>query len=276
MQKINYGLIVSDFDGTLVNRDGTISDKNKRAIADYVAAGGAFVVSTGRMPEGIIPRVKELGLNGLVSCCQGSIIADIETGNRIIDGKIPYETTLAIVEKMEQMGLHIHVYDEKGYYCNMDDDALKLYENAVKNKANLVLDRPLSQFVREKELASYKVLAMVNPEENERILQELTACNFKDCTATRSGSFLVEVVNASYSKGTAVEFLAEHFNVSIEKTVAIGDQLNDLPMIEKAGVGIAVFNADNALKEKANAVSPFTNEEGAVAWAIEQFGLQKN
>ena len=276
MQKINYGLIVSDFDGTLVNRDGTISDRNKQAIADYISAGGVFAISTGRMPEGIIPRVKELGLKGFVSCCQGAIIIDIETEKRIIDGKIPYETTLAIVEKMEQMGLHIHVYDDKGYYSNMDDEALKKYENAVKNKANLVLDMPLSQFVREKELASYKVLAMVYPEENERILQELTACGFKDCTVTRSGRSLVEVINAGYSKGTAVEFLAEHFNVSIEKTVAIGDQLNDLPMIEKAGVGIAVFNADNALKEKANAVSPFTNEEGAVAWAIEQFGLQKN
>ena len=275
MQKINYGLIVSDFDGTLVNRDGTISDRNKQAIADYISAGGVFAISTGRMPEGIIPRVKELGLKGFVSCCQGAIIVDIETEKRIIDGKIPYETTLAIVEKMEQMGLHIHVYDEKGYYCNMDDDALKLYENAVKNKANLVLDRPLSQFVREKELASYKVLAMVNPEENERILQELTACGFKDCTVTRSGRSLVEVINAGYSKGTAVEFLANYFGVPIDKTVAIGDQLNDLPMIEKAGVGIAVLNADDTLKEKADAVAPFTHEESAVAWVIEQFGLQK-
>ena len=273
MQKINYGLIVSDFDCTLVNRDGTISDRNKQAIADYVAAGGAFVVSTGRMPEGIIPRVKELGLNGLVSCCQGSIIADIETGNRIIDGKIPYETTLAIVEKMEQMGLHIHVYDDKGYYSNMDDEALKKYENAVKNKANLVLDRPLSQFVREKELASYKVLAMVYPEENERILQELTTCGFKDCTVTRSGRSLVEVINAGYSKGTAVEFLANYFGVPIDKTVAIGDQLNDLPMIERAGLGIAVHNADESLKAKADYVTDRAHEEGAVAEVIEKFGF---
>ena len=86
---------------------------------------------------------------------------------------------------------------------------------------------------------------------------------------------MVEVVNANYSKGTAVEFLAKHFGVSINKTVAIGDQLNDLPMIEKAGLGIAVKNADQGLKDKAEVVAPLTNEEGAVAWAIEEFGLQK-
>ena len=275
MQKINYGLIVSDFDGTLVNRDGTILEKNKQAIADYMSAGGAFVISTGRMPDGILSRAKELGLKGLVSCCQGSIIADIDTSEFVFEGRIPYETTLAVVEKMEQMGLHIHVYEAWDYYCNMDDEALKIYENAVKSKAVLVLDKPLSQFVREKRLASYKILAMVHSKDNDRVIQELTAENFKDCTVTRSSEFLVEVINANYSKGTAVEFLSKHFGVPLEKTVAIGDQLNDLPMIEKAGMGIAVKNADKGLKERANLTAPLTNEEGAIAWAIEEFGLQK-
>lgn len=275
MQKINYGLIVSDFDGTLVNRDGTILKKNKQAIADYMSAGGAFVISTGRMPDGILSRAKELGLKGLVSCCQGSIIADIDTKEFVFEGRIPYETTLAVVEKMEQMGLHIHVYEAWDYYCNMDDEALKIYENAVKSKAVLVLDKPLSQFVREKRLASYKILAMVHSKDNDRVIQELTAENFKDCTVTRSSEFLVEVINANYSKGTAVEFLSKHFGVPLEKTVAIGDQLNDLPMIEKAGMGIAVKNADKGLKERANLTAPLTNEEGAIAWAIEEFGLQK-
>ena len=276
MRKINYGLIVSDFDGTLVNRDGTISEKNQQAISDYVASGGKFVISTGRMPRGIVARAKELGMEGLVSCCQGSVIVELDTGTRLVDGRIPYETTLAIVEKMEEMGLHIHVDDGFDFYSNMDDDALKRYENALRYKAILVLDRPLSQFVREKKLSSYKVLTMVKHEENASVLQRLTECNFPGCTVTRSGRSLVEVLTAQYSKGTAVEFLAKHFNVPIERTVAVGDQLNDVPMIETAGVGVAVQNADIGLKEKANVVSPLTNEEGAIAWVIEEFGFQKN
>jgi Cof subfamily protein (haloacid dehalogenase superfamily) len=210
-----------------------------------------------------------------VSCCQGSIIADIETKEFVFEGKIPYETTLAVVEKMEQMGLHIHVYEVWDYYCNMDDVALKMYEKAVKSKAKLVLDKPLSQFVKEQQLASYKILAMVLPEDNERVIQELVAANFPGCAVTRSSEFLVEVINAQYSKGTAVEYLANHFQVPLEKTVSVGDQLNDLPMIERAGVGIAVKNADNGLKGVAKVIAPFTNEEGAVAWVIEQFGFQK-
>lgn len=274
MQKINYPLIVSDFDGTLVKSDGTISQRSKEAITAYVSAGGAFAISTGRMPSGILSRARELGLKGMVSCCQGSIIVDIESNHVVLDGKIPYETTLAVVEKMEEMGLHIHVYDLWEYYCNMDDEALKLYEHAVKSKATLVTDRKMSDFVRERRLASYKILAMVHAKDNERVLNALAGEHFAGCDVTKSADYLVEVVNVSYSKGTAVEFLAKYYNTNVENTVAIGDQLNDLPMIARAGVGVAVKNADERLKNKADYVCEYTNEEDAVASIIDRFGYR--
>ncbi len=274
MRKINYPLIVSDFDGTLVNDDGTISTENKDAVASYIADGGAFAISTGRMPSGILSRARELGLKGMVSCCQGAIIVDIDSEKVVLEGKIPYETTLKIVEKMEKMGLHIHLYDLWEYYCNVDDEALKIYEKIVKSKAILVVDRKLSDFVKEKRLSSYKVLAMVPPEDSERVINELSQEVFEGCGVTKSSDFLVEVVNTKYSKGTAVEFLADYYGTTVEKTVAIGDQQNDLPMIERAGVGVAVKNADQALKEQADYVCEYTNEENAVASVIKRFGYR--
>jgi Cof subfamily protein (haloacid dehalogenase superfamily) len=273
MRQIKYPLIVSDFDGTLVNKDGTICEENKKAISEYIAAGGAFAISTGRLPVGILPRARELGLKGMVSCCQGAIILDIESGKPILENRIPFETTLSIVRKMEEMGLHIHVYDSWDYYCNMDDDALKFYEAAVRAKAKLVLDKPMSKFIEENKLASYKILAMVKAEDNERISKALAAENFEGCEITKSDNFLVEVINAKYSKGTAVEFLANYYQAPLEKTVAIGDQLNDLPMIEKAGLGVAVKNADGGLKKRADYIAEYTNEEGAVGKIIEKFGF---
>ncbi len=275
MQKINYPLIVSDFDGTLVKEDGSIDEINKKAIAKYIAAGGKFAISTGRMPAGILSRAKELGLKGMVSCCQGSIIMDIESGEVILQGRIPLDTTIKICQKMEDNGLHIHVYDLWEYYSNMNDDALKLYEKAVKSKANIIADMPISQFVKEKGLCSYKVLAMVRAEDNERIMNTLAKEDFAGCELTKSADYLVEVINNTYSKGTAVEFLANYYDIPLEKTIAIGDQLNDLPMIEKAGVGIAVKNADKRLKKKADYICERTNEEGAIGEIIEKFGFFK-
>lgn len=273
MRKIKYPLIVSDFDGTLVNHDGTISQKNKKAIAEYIAAGGKFAISTGRLPAGIINRAQELGLVGKVCCCQGAIVLDIQTKEVILEGRISLKSTLAACKKMEELGLHIHVYDLWDYYVNKNDEPLRLYEMLVKTKATLVLDKPLAQFIQEKGLRAYKLLAMVEPENNEALLQSLQAEKFEGCEITKSADFLVEVVNKNYSKGTAVEFLANYYGVPLDRVIAVGDQLNDISMIERAGLGIAVSNADEALKKKANYVCAYTNEEGAIAEIIEKFGF---
>lgn len=273
MRKINYPLIVSDFDGTLVNADGTISEKNKKAIAEYVESGGAFVISTGRLPGGILPRVKELGLTGKVCCCNGAVIIDTESKEVLMESRLSLEGTLAACKKMEELGLHIHAYDLWDFYVNMDDDILKLYEKMVKTTATLVLDKPLSEFLEEKERAVFKLVAMVDPEKNAEILSVLSKENFDGCVVTKSASYLVEVINKNHSKGTAIEVLANYYKTPLDKVIAIGDQLNDMEMIEKAGLGIAVKNAETPLKEKADYVSEYTNEESAIADIIEKFGF---
>lgn len=273
MRKIKYPLIVSDFDGTLVREDGTISQRNKEAIKAYVNAGGKFAISTGRMPAGVISHAQELGLTGNVCCCQGAIIMDIQTKELILEGRLSLESTIAGCKKMEELGLHVHVYDLWEYYSNMDDAALKMYERAVRSKAKLVLDRPISQFVEENGLRSYKLLAMVEPEKADGILQELEKDCPEGCSVTKSADYLAELVNTNHSKGTAVRFLAEYYGVPIEKTIAVGDQQNDLPMIETAGLGIAVCNATEGLKQAADYVCACTNEEDAIAEIIEKFGF---
>jgi Cof subfamily protein (haloacid dehalogenase superfamily) len=273
VQRINCGLIVSDFDGTLVNDDGTICEKNKQAIAKYRENGGVFAISTGRLPSGILPRAKELGLKGIVACCQGAVIVDIESNEVIFQDKIPNAVAIKVCRKIEEMDLHLHVYDVWGYYCNKDDDALKFYQAATRTQAELVLDRPISEVLKETGKDVCKFLIMIPPKENERVRKALEKENFEGCEITKSSEFLVEVINARCSKGTAVEFLAKHYQIPMEKTVAIGDQWNDIPMIQTAGIGIAVKNADKRLKSMADEVSEYTNEEGAVANAVEKYGF---
>lgn len=276
MQKINYGLIVSDFDGTLVNNDGTILDKTKERIADYQKAGGKFAISTGRLPKGILDRAREVGLKGAVSCCQGAVIVDIETKNVLFQGFIPNAVAVQVCKKMEEMDLHIHVYTTWEFYCNKNDWALEYYQSLTHTKANLVLDKPISAFVEEQGFDVCKLLVMIDVKDNARVLKTLQEAKFPGCIVIKSSEYLVEVINANYSKGTAIEFLSGYYNVPIEKTIAIGDQQNDIPMIEAAGLGIAVKNADGSLKERAAVVVPYTNEEGAVGEVIEKYGYIKN
>ncbi|MBQ4268896.1 MAG: HAD family hydrolase [Clostridia bacterium] len=275
MQKINYGLIVSDFDGTLVNSDGTIGEYSKNAIAKYREAGGKFAISTGRLPNAIIDRAKELGLKGAVSCCQGSAIVDIETREVLFSGRIPNSVAVKACRKMEEMGLHIHVYDLWDFYCNKDDEPLKYYEFHTGTKANLVLDEPLWKFVERAGFDVFKILIMVDASDAERVMEELKREKYEGCVMTKSGDVLVELINANNSKGTAVKFLSKYYGVPLEKTLGVGDQLNDVYMVKTAGLGVAVKNADERLKAVADYVCEYTNEEGAVGKLIEKFGFAK-
>lgn len=271
MPKINYPIIVSDFDGTLVNDDGTISIENKNAIEKYTKDGGVFAISTGRLHYGILSRAKELGLKGAVCCCQGAVIIDIESGEFLLRGCLSNEVTVKICEKMESLDVHFHVYGNDTFYCNKDDEWLRWYEKAVRNQGKIVTDIPMSQFVKENGICAFKILAIVPPSENERVMLEAQKEAFEGCIVTKSAEVLVEVVNANYSKGTAVEFLANRFGVPLEKVISVGDQWNDIPMIEKAGLGIAVKNADEKLKSRARIVLDCTNEESAIARVIEKY-----
>ena len=80
MKNLGCKLIVSDFDGTLANTANEVPDGVKNALNKYVADGGIFAVCTGRILPSILPRVREIGLKGLVIACQGAVIADIESG----------------------------------------------------------------------------------------------------------------------------------------------------------------------------------------------------
>lgn len=270
MRKIKYPLIISDFDGTLLRSDQTVAKETKGAIDSYRADGGIFCVCTGRTPSSILPRARALGLSGLVSTFQGSVIMDIETGKVLRDGYMLQEVAVSVCKLMEELGLHIHIYEIDEYYSNEAGESLAMYER-ISGVKGVVSDMPLSKLIAEKSMKVRKILAIVPTEERQRIFDEIFSVYGKECYVTYSTDFLIEVSSKEYSKGTAVQFIAEHYNIPVEKTLAIGDSLNDLPMLKSAGVGIAVKNADRKLIEE---ICPYaySNDENAVGKIIEEYG----
>ncbi|MFQ7078864.1 MAG: HAD family hydrolase [Christensenellaceae bacterium] len=80
------------------------------------------------------------------------------------------------------------------------------------------------------------------------------------------------MTSKTFSKGSAVRFMADYYHVPVERTVAVGDSLNDLPMLEAAGLGLAVRNADEMLKDKAISFE-YSNDENAIGRIIERYGF---
>ena len=151
-------------------------------------------------------------------------------------------------------------------YCNVDDEPLKMYERICRVKAEIVRDMPISEYVEKKGLRVVKALAMVEKEDRRPLMDWLIPRLGEGFYVTCSADFLVEVMPAEQTKAAAVDFLCGYHGIPREKCAAIGDQLNDLPMIERAGGRFAVANADDALKDRARVVAAV--EENGVAQAL--------
>ena len=265
---MKYPLFLSDFDGTLVRMDGTVSEENRRAIERYREAGGIFAVCTGRGLTSIVPRLADVGMReGLVVAYQGATIADIATGKLLKDDGFTREQAIKAAKLLEEGSRHVHIYTLDKLYSNVDDEALAMYEKICRVKAEIVTDMPLSELIVKKDLRIIKELAMVEKKDRRPLAEWLEPRLGKEFFVTCSSDFLVEVMPAGQSKAAAVDFLCGYYHIPREKCAAIGDQLNDLPMIERAGGRFAVANAEAALLSRARVVASV--EENGVAQALE-------
>ena len=271
---MQYKMIVSDFDGTLRRSEGGISEGNAQAIRDYVAAGGFFALCTGRMISSILPYAKQLGLEGFVVAYQGAIIQDIATGTLLRDARIPNADAVSICRFLESEGQHIHVYDGDIFYVNMDDEFRFWYERACAVRG--VLTSPdISQTVEKKKIRPHKILVACAAERRGAVYSELSARFGKEFYVTTSTENLVEITAKGCNKGDALAYMADSLRIPLRETIAVGDNYNDLPMIRAAGLGVAVMNGEQALKDAADFVAKTCDEDG-VGYVIRKFGLGEN
>ncbi|MCD7728610.1 MAG: Cof-type HAD-IIB family hydrolase [Clostridia bacterium] len=273
MRKINYRLIVSDFDGTLLPRDGIIPERVKNAINEYVENGGIFAVCTGRMTASILPRVRELGLKGLVVAYQGTVIADIESGKILKKGALSCDQGIEVCKVIESKGKTINAYaDEKLYTTAKNDNRLiKKYEEITGIQA-IHISGAMSDFVNKNKLQCQKIISVVEPCEKLPLYEYMRETLGGKFEVTYSSEILVEVSPFGDDKGQALKYIADYYKIPIEKTVALGDNLNDLPMLLAAGVGVAVENSTKELKEKADVICS-SCDDGGVAEIIEKYGF---
>lgn len=276
MKTLNARLIVSDFDGTLIDSSHTVPDEVKSAISEYVSAGGIFAVCTGRMLSSILPRVRELGLKGLVIAYQGTVIAEIESGKLIRCGGLTVAQSVEIIKKIEQTGNYVNAYADEILYTDIpkDNKYLKLYESIVGVEAVGVVGERLSEYIQRNNLPCQKIASLVHKRSRNKLYRELANAFGDRYDVTYSADVLVEVSPLGDDKGAALEFLCNHYNIPAKEAVAIGDSLNDLSMLKAAGTGVAVANADEALKEQADVITS-SNDEAAVAKVIKKYGFKQ-
>jgi Cof subfamily protein (haloacid dehalogenase superfamily) len=258
-------LIALDLDGTLLAGDESISSANRVAIAKALDRGIRVVLVTGRGVDTPIRVSRELGLNLPVICCHGALTKDFGTNTTLVHIPVPLVYARPMIEFAERQGLALAVYvDEsfwrlEGSHIYMQDMTGPAWREAPSFE-DVVTQAPT--FLRF--LGSESVAAM------QREFGDLplsfryeTWHDFVECA----------VLSREASKQTALARLCADFGVQAEHVLAIGDSRNDVPMMQWAGVGVAM---GNALPEVRQAVRYVTagNEHDGVALAIERFALR--
>lgn len=274
MKELNALLILSDFDGTLVNSDHVVTDEVREAIGKYVADGGVFAVCTGRMLASILPQVRSLGLKGLVAAYQGTVIADIESGALLKCGGFEPSQGHEICKALEENASFVNAYFDDVLLTDIpaDNPYLKQYEEITGITAQHA-PVPVSEYILKNGIRCQKIASLCFPDQKLALYRKLEARFGDRYDVTYSADVLVEVSPAGDDKGGALKFLADRYKIPQARTVAVGDNLNDLSMIRAAGVGVAVGNATEELIKHADFVT-VTNDEGAVAKVIETFGYR--
>lgn len=270
---MEYRMLVSDIDGTLLNSKSELTTGTIQAIRDAYDNGIIVTLATGRQLRGVIDIVKQIGISVPVILGNGAVVVDPLEQKTLLHQTLDEETTRAIVEVIRAHGLwssvFVHTFEGVDTYYDLDPGFDEAYIFIHKHIPEVV-----QQVESLKEVAHLHPIKVLLIDRTEKVmplyedLQKLPqAFNMVVSDHDWPGFTLLECFHHKTTKASGIRHVAEIFNIPAEQIVAVGDNTNDFEMIEFAGLGVAMGNAHAALKERADWITK-TNEQDGVAHLI--------
>ena len=266
-------LLFVDLDETLLNTDKTISEENLKAIELMTEAGHGFIINTGRATQSALKLANKYGLNKpgyYISSYNGSGIIKADTLEEIYAANVDEECARLIFDEAKKAGIHVQTYSDKEVIASAVCDTLLNYCKAV-DLDYVITDDPVSfvggkvpkvicaSYGEHEKLVSFK-------EKMEPLIEGRLYSLF-------SNPALLEFGNVNASKGAAIDTMAGILGVDIKDTIGVGDEENDIDMIKHAGIGIAMCNGKESVKQVADVITRCDNNHSAIKEVIEQFIL---
>ncbi|MGI6357975.1 MAG: Cof-type HAD-IIB family hydrolase [Bacillota bacterium] len=259
-------LVAIDLDDTLLRPDRTISQRVKRSLSAVQAMGCTVTLATGRMFKSAKQYADELELDVPLITYQGALVKTSRTGETLRSVSLAAEVLQPLLRWLEEVGVHINLYvGDDLYVAELNRIAM---DYARFTRVDVQAVGQLSSFPLP---VATKVVAVADPDYLRDHLQPQAERQFGDrLTINRSRPHFLEFGHPQATKSQALAFLANRLGIGREQVMAIGDGENDLDMLQYAGVGVAMGNAEPAALAVADFVTK-SNQEDGVAVALEHY-----
>ncbi|SHM27318.1 hypothetical protein SAMN02746066_01344 [Anaerosporobacter mobilis DSM 15930] len=264
-----YKAIALDIDGTLTNTKKEVTPRTKKAVSRAMEADKVVIVASGRPTAGIrgisdTLKLEEKG--GYILAFNGARIMNCKTREVIYQNMLPQDMIPVLYKEAVEHNVSIITYEGDDVICGCNHDKYVDIEAKINNiKVNDVDN--FDQYVT---FDVNKCLMTGDPEKLAILEKEMQQKYGDRLSIYRSEPFFLEFMPLNVDKANSLAHLLEHLGLKREELIAIGDGFNDLSMIKYAGLGVAMSNAQEIVKENADKVTK-SNEEDGVAHIIEEY-----
>lgn len=283
-----YKLIISDMDGTLLNKNGEITKDNLNTIKYIIKKKNIlFAIVTGRQSKTVRRLLREYGLNLNIIGLNGSEIRN-DDNNIVFEEFIDDNRSKEIVDFLEEKQFLYKCYNADEIIMNtpnrlkniLEEFVIKKYGNVSEEGDLLKYLKKLSQdskvvsnikkYLNERNFKISKIEILDSNINDLKKLKESLIC--RDINVSSSYKYNIEIVNSRVNKGEAVRIFSDKLSIGRKEIAAFGDNYNDIPMLRYAGMGIAMGNSVEEVKKIVDFIT-LSNEENGVAYGIRKYIL---
>jgi Cof subfamily protein (haloacid dehalogenase superfamily) len=268
-----YRLLVLDVDGTLVNRDGAVSAADRAALRKASGLGVRISLSTGRVIKACLDLIRELSLDGYHIFYNGALVANPATGEEVYARPLGREVVKEAVEFARTSGTYLELYSTSHFFAERENWSDDIHRRFFRVEPTFTDFNGIWE--QERIIKAEMVVHNAAEEAKAGDFQRHFGRRLRFSTA-RTPAFpdvrFINIVDPGVSKGKALETLATKLGVRLEEVMAIGDGSNDIPLLEAAGLAVAMGDAPDEVKAVADYITLDIDHSG-VAAAVEKFLL---
>ncbi len=281
-----YKLLAIDIDGTLLNSRGKISDENIDAIRRAIENGIKVCLCTGRNIKNTRAIAKKINSDFPFVCADGTVFYDTKNNKVIKEYLIEKSTFEKIIEEANKHNLYMEFCTKRHYIKYVRNIGLEKYGYGDAPKT--IMEKLEHHFIKNvryvKNHQKFKnkfggginqFIISGEQRELEKMKKFLIESDFSDVDIRVDlWSDFIFIVPKDCNKAYGLNILSDYFDIDISEMIAIGDQMNDIDMIKKAGLGVAMGNATDEIKKVAGFITS-SNDDSGVAFAIKKFVLEE-